>query len=123
MIRSKTTFQTDGIENLPRKSNWWHVRQGFVVAITSPKAIAFFVAFFPQFIDPTQPLVPQFTLMAVSFVILDYSAVVAYAFIAQRAGTSLAKSGAAYWINKISGGTVLVGATMLATIKKSAPSH
>lgn len=122
-IRSKVTFQSDVATQLPLKSNWWHVRQGFVVAITSPKAIAFFAAFFPQFIDPTQPLLPQFTLMAVSFVVLDYSTVVAYAFIAQRAGTSLAKRGAAHWINKISGGTLLVGAALLATINKSAASH
>ncbi|MCZ4272176.1 LysE family translocator [Maritalea porphyrae] len=122
-IRSKTTFQTGAVKHLPRKSNWWHMRQGFVVAITSPKAIAFFAAFFPQFIDPSQPLLPQFILMATSFVILDYSTVVAYAFIAQRAGSSLAKRGAAHWINKISGTTLLVGAALLATINKSAASH
>jgi len=122
-IRSTTKFQIEAAEKLSRKSNMWHFRQGFVVAITSPKAIAFFAAFFPQFIDPIQPLLPQFTLMAASFVILDYSTVVAYAFIAQRAGTSLAKRGAGHWINKISGGTLLVSAALLATIQKSAASH
>jgi len=122
-IRSKTRFQTDQVQTLPCKSNWWHMRQGFTVAITSPKAIAFFAAFFPQFIDPTQPLLPQFILMATSFVILDYSTVVAYAFIAQRAGTRLARSGAAHWINKISGGSLLVGAALLATINNSAANH
>ncbi|SNS07781.1 LysE family translocator [Antarctobacter heliothermus] len=35
-------------------------RQGFVVNITNPKFILFVLAFVPQFIDPTLPVLPQF---------------------------------------------------------------
>lgn len=35
-------------------------KQGFVVNITNPKFILFVLAFVPQFIDPTLPVLPQF---------------------------------------------------------------
>ncbi|WP_295842053.1 LysE family translocator [uncultured Microbacterium sp.] len=34
------------------KSRWTLLRQGFVVGVTNPKTIAFFVAVLPQFVDP-----------------------------------------------------------------------
>jgi len=34
--------------------------QGLLVAISNPKAILFFTAFFPQFVDLSKPIVIQF---------------------------------------------------------------
>ncbi len=34
------------------RSRWTLLRQGFVVGVTNPKTIAFFVAVLPQFVDP-----------------------------------------------------------------------
>ena len=36
------------------------LQQGFVVNITNPKYILFVLAFVPQFVDPTRPVLPQF---------------------------------------------------------------
>lgn len=41
--------------------------QGFGVATTNPKAILFFTALFPQFIQPEQALVPQFFALTATF--------------------------------------------------------
>lgn len=40
-------------ERVAEKSNWRLVREGFIVGLTNPKTIAFFVAVLPQFIVPT----------------------------------------------------------------------
>lgn len=52
---------------------------GFFVAAGNPKAIVFFTAFFPQFIDPTQPLLQQMAIMCPTMAILDFTWVMIYA--------------------------------------------
>lgn len=61
---------------------FWH---GFVVAITNPKTVFFFVAFFPQFIDPARPYAPQITILCVTFMVLAFLLDGMYAVIAGRA--------------------------------------
>ena len=34
--------------------------QGCLVGASNPKAVLFFAAFFPQFLNPAAPIVPQF---------------------------------------------------------------
>jgi threonine/homoserine/homoserine lactone efflux protein len=38
--------------NESKPSNWQTVRQGFMVGVLNPKALVFFAAIFPQFVDP-----------------------------------------------------------------------
>ncbi|MBP1327150.1 homoserine/homoserine lactone efflux protein [Leucobacter exalbidus] len=47
------------------------ILRGFWVNILNPKAVVFFLAFVPQFIKPDLPLVPQYTLLAVTLVAVD----------------------------------------------------
>lgn len=42
-------------------------RQGLLSALTNPKALLFFAAFLPQFIDPQRSLETQFAIMASTF--------------------------------------------------------
>lgn len=41
--------------------------QGVVVALTNPKAIVFFLGIFPLFIDPSTTLLPQFSILTITF--------------------------------------------------------
>ncbi len=45
--------------------------QGALSAMTNPKAILFFAAFLPQFIDPARNLFVQFVVMAGTFVLIE----------------------------------------------------
>jgi threonine/homoserine/homoserine lactone efflux protein len=47
-------------------------RQGFLAAVSNPKAILFFAAFLPQFIDVAKPLLPQFLVMAATFGAIEF---------------------------------------------------
>jgi len=58
--------------------------QGFVVAITNPKTILFYAAFFPQFIDRGLPIAPQLVAMSVAFVVIATIFDGAYALLAAR---------------------------------------
>lgn len=44
-------------------------RQGFVVNITNPKYILFVLAFVPQFVDPSRPVLPQFLIFGLCMII------------------------------------------------------
>ncbi|QHC60415.1 LysE family translocator [Rathayibacter sp. VKM Ac-2760] len=49
-------------------SSWTLLRQGFVVGLTNPKTIAFFVAVLPQFVDPAAgPVWAQLLLLGFTF--------------------------------------------------------
>ncbi len=45
--------------------------QGFVTSAVNPKAVVFFAALFPQFIQPAQPLWPQLAVLGSTFIAID----------------------------------------------------
>jgi threonine/homoserine/homoserine lactone efflux protein len=55
-------------------------RQEFFVAAGNPKAILIFTAFLPQFVDPAQPIAAQFALLGAIFLVLEWIAIAAYAY-------------------------------------------
>jgi threonine/homoserine/homoserine lactone efflux protein len=55
-------------------------RQEFLVAAGNPKAILIFTAFLPQFVDPTRAITPQFAVLGVLFLMLEWIAISAYAY-------------------------------------------
>ncbi|MFW0182687.1 LysE family transporter [Rothia sp. CCM 9417] len=49
------------------------VGRGFWVNMSNPKAIVFMLAFMPQFIRPDQPQLPQYLILAVTMVAIDFA--------------------------------------------------
>lgn len=58
--------------------------QGLLSAVTNPKALLFFAAFLPQFIDPHRSLVLQFAVMAGTFAVVEILTELLIASAAQR---------------------------------------
>ncbi len=81
-------------------------RQGALAALTNPKGILFFVAFLPQFIDPTISLLTQFVVMAATFVIIEFLYEYAVASLANKIKPFLAKFGKK--VNRVFGGIFMV---------------
>jgi homoserine/homoserine lactone efflux protein len=60
-------------EQRPRPRHGWSLfSQNFLSAVTNPKAVLFFVAFLPPFIDPHRSLVTQFVVMAATFAVIEF---------------------------------------------------
>ncbi|MFV2055934.1 MAG: LysE family translocator [Thiohalomonadales bacterium] len=57
---------------------------GFTVSLTNPKTILFFMAFLPQFIDESQSIGYQMTILSLSFLLLATFFDSIYAFLASR---------------------------------------
>jgi threonine/homoserine/homoserine lactone efflux protein len=73
-----------------RQNPFW---QGVLTEVLNPKTALFFLAFIPQFVDHTRPLIPQFILLGAISVALNTGAdlvvVLAAAPLAKRLDTSL----------------------------------
>jgi threonine/homoserine/homoserine lactone efflux protein len=86
-------------------------RQGALSAITNPKAILFFAAFLPQFIDPARSLVIQFVVMAGTFAVTEFVTEIFIASVAHRISAWLARVGRGF--NRACGGVfIAIGALL-----------
>jgi threonine/homoserine/homoserine lactone efflux protein len=89
-------------------------RQGLLVGIGNPKDLLFFGALFPQFLDPTRPMAPQFALLAATWLVVDGLAMTTYAAIGTRIGPALRRSGAGRLFNRLTGGAFIAAGGALA---------
>jgi len=78
------------------------LRQGLLTALSNPKALLFYGAFLPQFIDPQRDLWPQFLAMAVTFVAVEVLVEWALAALAGRIRPWLRRAGRRF--NRACGG-------------------
>lgn len=93
----------------------------WLVTALNPKSIVFFMAFLPQFLDPTSPLLPQFLVMEATFLALATLNAAAYAGLAQSARRLIKTPAIQRAVNR-TGGTLLVGAGVLtATLRRAGP--
>lgn len=73
--------------------------RSLTVALSNPKALLFFAAFLPQFVDPAQALAPQYALLGALFVAIDAVVMVAYALAGRQAVRWLSPAGLR-WLNR-----------------------
>jgi threonine/homoserine/homoserine lactone efflux protein len=93
-------------------------RQGFMVAASNPKAILFAAAFFPQFISPDHPQLPQFVILLLTFVVIEVSWYAIYAAGGQRISAALRKPSILKLFNRVTGGVFIGFALLMADIRK-----
>lgn len=95
-----------------QKPGFQHWLSGFIVGASNPKAIVFFTALFPQFIDTQSALLPQYAILAATFAVLELFWLTFYALLANRSSTWLSAPGRAKRFNQLTGG-VFIGAGLL----------
>ena len=95
----------------PRASNGSLFRQGLLAAGTNPKALLFFSALLPQFLDPHRSLELQLVVVAATFGTTEFLTEYALASTAHRIRPWLARVGRRF--NRVCGGLfVAVGAAL-----------
>jgi homoserine/homoserine lactone efflux protein len=82
--------------------------QGFLIAITNPKAIIFYIAFLPQFVDSHLPAGPQLLAMIATMIVMALLSDGAYALLAGRARGWFTSPGRRRLQGRITG-TLLIG--------------
>jgi len=93
------------------RAGWSLFQQGALSALTNPKALLFFAAFLPQFIDPARSLVVQFVIMAGTFSAIEICTELFIACMAHRISPWLRRVGRRF--NQACGGVfVAIGVAL-----------
>jgi homoserine/homoserine lactone efflux protein len=89
----------------------------FTLQLANPKALLFFLALLPQFIDPLEPVAPQMLILAATSMLPEFLILTAYGWLAHRALHASAKfgvsSGMNRWLGWIEGAGLLGCATLV----------
>ena len=99
------------------KSRWRLFANTYLVTALNPKGIVFFVAFLPQFINPSSSVSRQLWILAVTFVVMATINASLYAVFAASARKLLASPQAQRRFN-LSGGSLLSAAGVWALLAK-----
>lgn len=100
-------------EKVKQKDAFTIFKEGFFIGISNPKAITFFIALFPQFINPENPYIPQFVVLILTIEIISSCVLFAYAIFATLSLKFLIKEKFMKLINKIIGTSfILFGLTL-----------
>lgn len=91
--------------------------QGLIVQLANPKALLYFSALLPQFVDPNEPVVFQMLIMGLTCILAD---LLVYSLFG-RMGEQLAKKQVKPWIiniiNKVAGITLITTGIKMATLE------
>ncbi len=110
LIFSKSSHEIETLNSIrSAKSLYW---QGFVTSAVNPKAVIFFAALFPQFINPTEPLLLQFTVLSFTYLLTDAIFLSFYGKFSELIARKLSNSFGKYF-NKVSGGFLICAAILL----------
>jgi homoserine/homoserine lactone efflux protein len=90
--------------------------QGFLVAVSNPKALIFFAAFLPQFMLPHVSYWVQLAVLGGTFVVVEFLYELMVAGFAQRLAPWLARHGR--WFNRVTGCTFVGIGALLATARR-----
>ena len=115
----RASFNNDGdaikIEKTSLKRLWL---RGFITSAANPKAVVFFAALFPQFINPNLALVPQIFILGMTYIVIDGLFLSVYGSGASWLASRL-QSHYKNWVERVAG-ISLIGAAILLGLK-SAP--
>ena len=92
--------------------------QGVIVALTNPKAIVFTTALFPQFIDVSDTLLPQFLILVFSFMSLSFICLCTYSLMVQRTKAKVKSAASGKRLGKVLGSTFIGAGCFLATASR-----
>lgn len=92
---------------------------GFMVGASNPKAILFFTALFPQFINPSASLWEQYLILSITFIFFEMSWLMIYAYFSSKALPWLQVKGRAKLVNRTTGALFIGAGSLLATTSRS----
>lgn len=119
MIRAAGGQRLGQITDAPLLSLGRVFRNAAAVTALNPKSIVFFIAFVPQFLEPAQPLLPQFTILIATFVGLATLNALAFAILANRLRMQIRRPAVLAWMTRAGGGVLVTMGVATATLRRA----
>lgn len=92
--------------------------RGFGVNMTNPKALVFLLAVLPQFVEPAQPLLPQYLVIASTMVVVDVIVMCGYTGLASRLMGWLRTPRQQTIVNRTMSGLFATAAVVLSLVRR-----
>ena len=86
--------------------------RGFITSAANPKAVVFFAALFPQFLNPNTPVLPQIAILGSSYIVVDGLFLASYGRGAEWIAQKI-KSHYKAWIDRFAGLSLIAAAIWL----------
>lgn len=102
-----------------RRGAWRITAHAYAVTALNPKGIVFYVAFFPLFLSPEKPLLPQILTFGATFLVMATFNAALYAVMAGQVTRFLKGYRARKNLNRAAGGILLLTAGLLGLSKHS----
>jgi threonine/homoserine/homoserine lactone efflux protein len=113
VLENSTAAATETTNTTEQASRHSFFLRGFLVGASNPKALLFFAAFFPQFLNPDLPFAPQFGILSLTFVAFELTVLTVCALGVSRIAPLLRSSRPMRWVNRICGGLFTLMGTLL----------
>lgn len=82
-------------------------KEGLWVGLSNPKAIVFFTALFPQFIDASRSFIPQFSILILTIEGISFLILTGYALLSSKAAIYLCGAKSMKTFQKLTGGAFI----------------
>jgi threonine/homoserine/homoserine lactone efflux protein len=105
--------KTKAVDLLANYSGFALFRKGFMVGISNPKDLLFFIALFPSFMNADLPQVTQYLVLASTWFVLDCTAMFVYAGLGTKARPFLNSQRAMRIVNRATGSMFIVLGSVL----------
>ena len=96
------------------------IMRGMLLNLTNPKGTVFLLAVVPQFVDPSQPLMRQYTALAGSLAFTDIVVMGVYTLLAAKVLGLMRGPSHIRWMNRTIGSLFIVAGLFLATFRRHA---
>ncbi len=92
---------------------------GFVLQAANPKALLFFTALLPQFVDPAADVPAQVAVLAVTSIAVEFLVLVGYGALAGRATSLTARPRFATLTNRVAGSLLVAAGVRTAALRRA----
>ncbi len=115
----RTRPELSDLKTLPtlrdNKKMFWN---SYIVTALNPKAIVFFIAFVPQFVDQSKPLLLQFAILEITFLTLAALNIIIWSLLVGKIRNLFLRPKILSRMNK-AGGSFLIGAGLLTAVSRN----
>lgn len=119
LFRSASTTSLGDLDKVTETSVSSVFGHATAVTALNPKSIVFFIAFVPQFVVVESPLLPQFSVLITTFVGLAAINALAYALLADKLRSRIARPSVLAWFSRLGGGALIAMGVATATFKRA----